>query len=254
MSTTTTTNTKIDLHTIKVDLEPMMPMKNEIEFNKVTLFIGANGTGKSVLLKSAFALSYIGNTYSIAKLKGMNILDHELREVAEFAFTKTFDDFDSSGECYATYTNGAKVTVKFTLGKCTFAEVILMEDGIIPSVVYAPSSMRLFSQYENYLKVRKLISSNLSLNEQELFKMLENFKLYEVTLGETLIAKSPIDVSSLTALYEDPYNIKPINYIEVDLEKSQVLARYSDNTTSRLSTLSAGEQSALNIFMMSNNF
>lgn len=249
----TTTNTKVNLETIKIDLDPMMPMKDEIEFNKsLNVFVGANGSGKSVILKSAFALSYIGSAYSIMKIKGISVKDYELRELAEFAFTKTFDDFNSSGECYATYTNGSKITVKFTLGKCTFVEVILAEDNIIPKVTYGPSSMRLFSSYENYLKFRGMLSTNTVLTESEVSKMLDTFKLYEVVLGESLVAKSPIDVSSYTALYEEPYNIKPISYIEVDLVKAQVLARYPDNTTTRLSTLSSGEQSVVNMFMMSN--
>lgn len=251
----TTTSTRIDLDTIKLDLYPMMPMRDEIKFNKLNVFAGKNGSGKTVILKGAFALSYVGNTYCLLKnTVGMTMQDYELRELVDFAFSNTFGDFNSSGECYATYTNGSKVTVKFTLGKCTFAEVITISTDNIPAVTYASSSMRLFSAYDTYLKFRAMISKNTRLTSDELAKMLNSFKLYEVVLAETLIGKSPIDMSFATSLWEKPYNIKPITYIEVDLDKSEVIARYPDGSIVKLSTLSAGEQAVINMFMLSNKF
>lgn len=208
-------------------------MDQELTFQQISVFVGANDTGKSFLLKVAFALGAIG--VSPAMPPGPN-------SSAQFVFDSTFTSQKFNGLFKAVFTKGF-VSVEIKDG-----EVIKVEkEGKTIPIKYMSTDMRTFDQMALYLRVRQGAG-----NDPITFmkKILEAYRLYDVTYMEGLLAKMPIRIPESVNNSLNSFDFKEkIDAIEADTENCQFWAVLEDGSKKDISTYGKGHQAMLNMLI-----
>jgi hypothetical protein len=227
--------------TLKIDLP--IPMDFDMDYNKLVLLVGTNGSGKSLVLK----LSWLFNTVMSLGL-GQKLMAHvktSFEELVQFTFDNTFDNQNFNGMVKGEFENGSLI-IGLDHGKVQSLEM-QMGDEIeeIPTPIFMSTELRTFDQIKRYLQLEKMSKTQDDI--------LEFYKLYDVTFMETMKRK-------LQSHYELPQKIKDI-LPSYDLEKYDIQSiQMTDETLyftnskgdqRDLCTLSKGEQSLINMFLMS---
>lgn len=235
-----------NLKKIKLNLKHPQ-FEGDIEFRSIALFVGANGVGKTLILKYIWVMGMI----TCADIVSAQTAD--LKEVAQFTFDNCFDDQDFDGTIKCKYDKGSvKVTLKE--GTITKVKCIIAPEVDTPSPpTFMSKDMRTFDSIKTYLKIRNKIGAigATQLVPEQMKEMLDFFKLYDITYVERLLIKLKSRVvtpqrfrdfiagftgfsTKIHELYYDRVNqdIKFVN--DKGVEKS-------------LTTLGAGEQSLVNM-------
>lgn len=219
------------LDKLVLNITEPMKMDQELELAQLAVFVGQNNTGKSFLLKVAFALGAIGQIRTVAP--GPN-------SFAQFVFDSTFVDQKFDGLFKAIYTMGS-VSVEIKEGRVAAVDA----QGETTPVTYMSSDMRTFDQMTTYLRIRKSAGDNPLVFMQ---KMLEAYRLYDVTYMEGFLIKLPLLLPDRVKQHLEGFGFRePIVSIEADLDKCEFLAVLKDGTKKNISTYGKGHQSILNM-------
>lgn len=252
------------IKSIKLDLtDGFCPIQTEteIEMNKISMWTGHNGVGKSVILKFNWALATILNNCIINdKYK----VATDLGKMIQFTLDNTFSDQDCTGEISGNFECGSFISIKLEKGKLVDFETTYEAD-ISPcnQPIFMSKDTRTFTEVIRYLKFKKAIGINCgisSFSEDQLFKICDMYKLYDILFMEMLFMKidskvlnhvEPMLGETKSELEKaiDSFNIKrSIKDISIDYIKSDITFNENGKINS-MSSLSAGEQSLLMMFI-----
>lgn len=225
------------MQNIKFDIDKPMPLKFDIEFKTLTLFTGVNGAGKSLIMKLKWVFETI-----------MSILVHNppsATETVQYIMDKTFENQDFNGEIEAFFPKGS-LKVSFDNGKVKHAEYFIDPAvKIITPSLYMSTNTRTFTQINQYLKVEKLIK-----NEEEILGL---YRLYDVVFVNSMKKKLENGLKA-TKDFKDTmsseFNMK-YDFDTFAIENESVVFIDKNGKRINLSTLSAGEQSLINMNLAS---
>lgn len=252
--------TKTVGHIAKYNGEIDAPIKfkfKDFEFSKLALLVGTNGSGKTLILKINWCLSYIAEMFIAKKRAGDN---SSTIDMVQYIFDKSFEDQDFNGELGCVFTNTGSIKIIFEKGKVTEA-IIDIDDDVenqgLP--IFMSKDTRTFDAYKRYLQTRKLIGikGDISMNHPSLMeKLLEQYKLYDVIFLERIIGillQKPIILKkSMKESLNDTFEITvQIESIGLDENKSELYYVDSTGKVGLLTKLSAGEQSLINMIVNS---
>lgn len=228
--------------TIKLDSPPFDIDK--MEFRALSLFVGQNGSGKSLVLKLNWMINAVAMTITGAKRMGVPF---DSKALAQFTVDNTFVDCEFTGIVGAEWDNGV-MEIILNAGKVEEVIMVIDDDVTVPPPVFMSTDMRTFDQINQYLKFRKMLGGDQQ-------KLLEMYRLYDFMYVESLIPrmKKGIKVGKqLKATFErfEPMgDYKFRSFHITDDEDEMVYATYKDEKVRSLATLSKGEQSLINMFI-----
>ena len=227
--------------------------KIDIDFNKINIYVGQNGTGKTVLLKLAWFGTYITSN-KILEEKGFLPQNSIQEDFVNHTISKVFEEVDFNGKMVFTFENNLTTTLIFEKGICidiTFSN--LTKENKVTNILFMSKELRLFTELVRYLKLRKRVNGTERIMSPAAFEeILNDYKIYDALVVEQLLQNLPLEFSEeVSKTLVDVYNFKDSpTKLEVDLETCSFLLEYSDNTTENVLKLGAGHQSILNMFAM----
>lgn len=240
-------------------------MDFDIEFNMLSLFVGKNGTGKSVILKLTWIVSTILNNIIAANKHKLPITD--FKPLSQFYFDKSFDKQDITGDIHFEYTCGSTILIKLDKGKVI--DIIPtynvdLEPGGQPQ--FMSTNIRLFDGIVNYMKLKKMLGITNSMDkftDIELNKLCDMYKIYDIIYMEMLFKKIDSGIVNLiepkvgnteTNLSKTLKNFegfnKDVDIEDVIMDYNTPDILYKDKSgTKSVTTLGNGEQALLNMFL-----
>lgn len=225
--------------------------KIDIDFNKINIYVGQNGTGKTVLLKLAWFGTYITSN-KILEERGFLPQNSIQEDFVNHTISKVFDEVDFNGKMVFTFENNLTTTLIFEKGICidiTFSN--LTKENRVTNILFMSKELRLFTELVRYLKLRKRVNGTERIMSPDAFEeILNDYKIYDALVVEQLLQNLPLEFSEeVSKTLVDAYNFKDSpTKLEVDLETCSFLLEYSDGTVENVLKLGAGHQSILNIF------
>lgn len=228
---------KQGIRKLVLNITAPIKMDSEIELSQLAVFVGQNDSGKTLILKIAYALATIG-------LSPGSPVKVDPKEAAQFIFDNTFTDQNFNGSLKAIYTEGS-VSVDLHEGKVLSVEITDLENPL--PMIFMSTDMRTFDQMVLYLRMRYQAGTDPKIFMK---MMLEAYRLYDFTYMEALIARCPIRLPKpLTETLKNFDFKEPITSIEVDLEKCEFLAVLEDGSKKNIATYGKGHQAILNMFL-----
>lgn len=231
---------------IKLNITDPLKMDMDIEFNKLSLFLGQNGTGKTFILVNVWALTFIASGIIVAKVQNQPA---DVSALAQYVYDNSFSDQNISGIITGVFDENNEITITFEKGKVvSVTHIGLNKEEDITVVRYMSSNMRLFSSISMYLKIRRPYAT-LSQGEA-LVNMIKDFKLYDCMIIEKMITSMPMELSPrIKEGLKESFDIQDnIISFGVDLEKADFYACIDAPENKKyLSTYGNGHQSILNM-------
>ena len=225
----------------------------DIDFNKINIYVGQNGTGKTVLLKLAWFGTYITSN-KILEERGFLPQNSIQEDFVNHTISKVFEEVDFNGKMVFNFENNLTTTVIFEKGICidiTFSN--LTKENKVTNILFMSKELRLFTELVRYLKLRKRVNGTERIMSPAAFEeILNDYKIYDALAVEHLLQNLPLEFSEMISkVLVENYDFKnnPTR-LEVDLETCNFLLEYSNNTTENVLKLGAGHQSILNMFAM----
>ena len=225
----------------------------DIDFNKINIYVGQNGTGKTVLLKLAWFGTYITSN-KILEERGFLPQNSIQEDFVNHTISKVFEEVDFNGKMVFNFENNLTTTVIFEKGICidiTFSN--LTKENKVTNILFMSKELRLFTELVRYLKLRKRVNGTERIMSPAAFEeILDDYKIYDALAVEHLLQNLPLEFSEMISkvLVENYDFKKNPTRLQVDLETCSFLLEYSDNTTENVLKLGAGHQSILNMFAM----
>ena len=227
--------------------------KIDIDFNKINIYVGQNGTGKTVLLKLAWFGTYITSN-KILEERGFLPQNSIQEDFVNHTISKVFEEVDFNGKMVFNFENNLTTTLIFEKGICidiTYSN--LTKENKVTNILFMSKELRLFTELVRYLKLRKRVNGTERIMSPDAFEeILNDYKIYDALAVEHLLQNLPLEFSEeVSKVLVENYDFKKNpTRLEVDLETCSFLLEYSDNTTENVLKLGAGHQSILNMFAM----
>ena len=225
----------------------------DIDFNKINIYVGQNGTGKTVLLKLAWFGTYITSN-KILEERGFLPQNSIQEDFVNHTISKVFEDVDFNGKMVFNFENNLTTTLIFEKGICidiTYSN--LTKENKVTNILFMSKELRLFTELVRYLKLRKRVNGTERIMSPDAFEeILNDYKIYDALAVEHLLQNLPLEFSEeVSKVLVENYDFKKNpTRLEVNLETCSFLLEYSDNTTENVLKLGAGHQSILNMFAM----
>jgi len=225
------------LQNLKMDIDKPIQMKFEIEYKNLNLLTGLNGSGKSLIMKLGWSFETI--------LSILITNPPSANEAAQYILDKTFENQDFNGNIEATFKKG---TLKLCMdnGKVSRAEFFIDPAvKVISPSIYMSTNTRTFIQINQFLKVEKLIKT-----EEELLSL---YRLYDVIFVNVMKGKLKNGLKATQQFKESMSKNFDMKY-DFDtfaIENDSVIFIDTNGKKTELSTLSAGEQSLINMNLAS---
>ena len=236
-----------DLGNVKnAKFELIKPMKMNVEsmdFNSLTLMVGANGSGKTMINKLVYFASMV-TFLDVSKLKVLEVQKtFDFTQVAQYIFENTFSSPEElEGSITAHFVNGT-----FT---CEVKDGILSKiqtsyDANVKTASYPKymsTSTRLFSQVESILAMSKGMGEEATLKHYRIYDLLhceglKNFALNRSSIDEQIVEQ-----------FKNNYDFDVVK-LTFNESKGQFYYTDSKDKTRLVSSLGAGHQSILNMFV-----
>lgn len=225
--------------------KPLEFKQTKIAFNKLTLLVGANGSGKTFVNINVYCLCTLCDMIIAARLHGLPM---SVTEQAQFIWDRCFSDQNIHGKIGATFQSGADMSVVFEEGKVKTVEYSIPEEINSPlGMAYMSSRMRTFNAISLYLKLRKRLEDD---PQKRLLELMKDYKMFDVMYIEKLILRSPMEVRKDIASSLLDMGIGKAELLEfgVDEEKCDFYGCFgSMDNKIYLSSMSAGEQAMINM-------
>ena len=225
----------------------------DIDFNKINIYVGQNGTGKTVLLKLAWFGTYITSN-KILEERGFLPQNSIQEDFVNHTISKVFEEVDFNGKMVFNFENNLTTTLIFEKGICidiTYSN--LTKENKVTNILFMSKELRLFTELVRYLKLRKRVNGTERIMSPTAFEeILDDYKIYDALAVEHLLQNLPLEFSeTISKVLVENYDFKKNpTRLQVDLETCSFLLEYSDNTIENVLRLGAGHQSILNMFAM----
>jgi len=232
-----------------------------INFNQLTILVGANGTGKTLVLKMNYIMPNVANIISrVSSIKssGLILSDDVLYEEVQKLFDGCFDSMDFTGECRTEIQSKSGksiiVYVQYIDGKIVDISSENIEEWQMTLPLYMSSEARLFSFLNGLLPYMPKPDDSDQIQKWE--TLMKVNKIYNVTYAMMWAAKCPYTIpdqikQSLKEGYDLPDQEIP-NLVDIDYEKYQVFGLFGEsNQKKNLSIFGNGHQALYNMFISS---
>ena len=239
------------LKNIEVKLTEPIKMDVDMTLNDIALFVGPNGSGKTLMLKLIWLTSSMINSHGAMA----NSVNYDTDKAGTELFNGTFDDNDFTGHIQANFQR-ANITFEINDGEVS-KSIITMDHEVdhFAMPIFMSKTMRTFDSIDQYLKFRQMIGihGELSIKDAQRAEQLQKmYKIYDIQYVESLIAKTinglEIQPQVLSSLHGfggmEKYNIKHIKY---DYPSNKMLWFDDQGEEHKFTTMSAGEQSLCNM-------
>lgn len=252
------------LDTFDIDLEGPVPLKFELEFSRLMIFCGMNGSGKSLIKKLLWYCTYMYNTkvaYFMATGKQMSA--KELNDYAQMMFDMSFSNPEEFTGTLKSVNNEGTRTAKLVIkdGKIEeFTATFPPEPSPITPIVYASAETRTFEALSKYMQMKQMIGVISTPDVNDLKKICKMYRLYDVLAFEQVIRTikkigpkfgdliGAVDgkMEEFTGAF---YNVE-IKELELDEANACVWIGKKDGTKTKLSSLGKGEQALIMMFAL----
>ncbi len=226
-----------NLQMLHLDIDQPIKMKVDLTMQSINLYVGKNGSGKSLILKIIWALSTI-MVFKVNK----KCSDIELEQVAQYVWDNTFEDNNFTGAIKAIHIGG-NIGINLRDGK-----VILISVNIAESIkecstpIFMSTTMRTFEEIERYFKLQDKIGID---------SIPEYYKLYDSIYAnkikdqfEKIIFVDEKLEESIKKFEMDKYGIK-----EFFLKDEKFMYLNDKGEEKQMASFSKGEQSLLNMML-----
>ena len=210
--------------------------KIDIDFNKINIYIGHNGTGKTVLLKLAWFGTYITSN-KILEARGFLPQNSIQEDFVNHTISKVFEDVDFNGKMVFNFENNLTTTLIFEKGICidiTFSN--LTKENKVTNILFMSKELRLFTELVRYLKLRKRVNGTERIMSPTAFEeILDDYKIYhqikeklESTLKSSVVKfyvdRELSEVHGILREYwEFLWNDESISYAGIDVGKGKTI-------------------------------
>jgi hypothetical protein len=238
-----------------VDFKGVMEGLELASQKDLTIFVGQNGSGKSLVLIFTWLMGTIVNIFLQS---GKSMTEYE--KILQFFFDNSFDKNDFTGKMGAGFEN-IEISFEMDNGKVKNLDINILDPSIeiLPSgmPVFMSKTTRLFDDLHKYLKMKKLLNiGDIELsNDTELKKLCEMYKIYDILFIERMIK-----------MFKDPnfkLNPKSIGSFKETLKKEIINVTYDEPNCNFLihelkdgkteiypaTIMSSGEQAWVNMFI-----
>jgi len=242
---------------IKTNLTKPFNFKTDVDFNKLTILCGTNGVGKSFVNKLLWANSFYFNIMMMENFYGVKFNDKRSNEEnLEFILNSTFDEqeFEGTVKLYSSddITNVPHYYLEYTLvnGKVQDLDFDFPSKAQPSSPpVYLSKTTRDFDFLERYIKTKKMLGiTNIETNE-DLDKLVEWFKLYDIFGADQMIVKFSLIGDFVKKWKEiNPDLVQELDVVNLFVKDDKIYAEKTNGDIVRGTTLGAGVQAMLIMF------
>ncbi len=242
-----------------------------LEFSQINIIAGANGSGKTFVMKFAWFAGYILQIYKIALQMTPNKVDEVFATNVQKIFGYTFDYSEElTGSVMITDTKEEiyRLVISFKEGKLDYFNIDMINPdkfsiGEIQNIRYNTKDARTFNQYNTYMKLKKRLGIT-ALTEEAVDDICGFFKLYDVMWFENInqrvkeYARDGIngvfDTDEAKALFgsvfaRDGSDTSELSLVNIEEDDDLPLFIMSDGSQRKAMSLSSGQQSMLMILM-----
>ena len=230
--------------TLAFNIDEPFKFKTEgIEFSNIALFCGTNGSGKSFVLITVWAISTIAQMIVMANPPIAQLVQH-----AQYVFDNSFKDQNINGIMSMIFESGATMTLTFDKGKITDVGYTGFEGINTPmQTKFMSSGMRTFDSIGQYLALRN--TYDVYGQERMLELLCKNYRLYDVMYIEALIACMPYKVApELQEAFKNFDITETITEFGVDLVKNDFYC-IIEGKQKYMQTFGKGHQSIFNMLL-----
>lgn len=227
-----------------------------LETNMLTLLVGMNGTGKTLIMKFVWLVNTHINMLLSSIAHGIPF-DEIVN--AQFLLDNTFTDNNITGIIKVAFQYGDVCSIEAEEGRVTAVKTSV-DDEVVPGgvPVFMSKETRLFSDIVQYIKTKKILglSSGMPTTESDMKKLLEMYRIYDIIYIEQFLMY--IETRTSEALLHkfneqmkkgfEQFDIE-LTDIRVDYTKSDILYSDDKHTDRSVTSLGAGHQSVLNMFL-----
>ena len=252
---------------VQINLESPVKFTCPImELRQVNIITGANGSGKSFMMKLIWVGGLMLNIIIAKKLN--TFIGKPNEEELQFLLDHTFEDHKMEGSVALHGKFGTETVIldfEVEKGKVVAVNFLIPKKMQLFKCTYQPSSTRLFSNLDMYIKLKKKLGmKGMPKTDADILSLLDMFKLYEFMAFEEVIQKLKhigviwTHIESIIKKFceEDADgrtsktdNLANIHTMEYDEDAAEVYYYHTDGSKRKVTTLSNGEQAIIMMFL-----
>jgi len=235
--------------TIDIHLENPKLNFDDITLSNISILVGPNGTGKTMILLNFFATTTIVNFLITGKMFDASSV--KTLETAQFVYDTTFNDQNFTGAVKVTFDNNIFISIVLDNGKVMSVEHNLHKElKLFPAIRYMSTDIRSFDNISLYLRLRKTVTKESGTNDLIILnEMLKNYKLPDVTYLELLIKLVPYSLTPKDKEVLLGYGVEKVDSINVDLDVCDFYFTTDTNERKYLKSYGKGHQSIVNMYI-----
>jgi energy-coupling factor transporter ATP-binding protein EcfA2 len=221
---------------LNVDIDQPIKLKSDLDVNKLNIYVGQNGSGKSLILKMTWALA----TIMVFKINRKTTSEAEILQIAQYVWDNTFEDKNFNGLVGAIHPGG-KISLGFKNGILESMNIDVAESIVdAPAPLFLSTTMRTFDEIERFFKLQDKIGIDAMPEYYRLYDSVYAHKIKKQFEDEIIVDKDLED--SLKNFNLDKYDIVSFRY-----KNNKFIFTNSKGEEKSMSSLSKGEQSLLNM-------
>jgi predicted ATP-binding protein involved in virulence len=238
----------------------------ELEFNRLNIFTGKNGSGKTLVFKTVWFVSNALNIYKAMSMAGVPKLDEIFEEEVNRLFRLTFHEHEKLDGAMQISDKKDEIFV-FTLAfnggtlehfQLDIRDMKRFEVGSIQSVKYNSKEARTFEAYNRYIKTKKMLGIDTLQSNDDFEKLGEWYRVYDMMWFEEMYQtilhyeENPEAIEAYYTLLSQLGSKELVEEVSPFREGHKLVAkegvlydRNPDGNLKDLATLSSGEQAIL---------
>jgi len=243
-----------------IDISEPMAFTATMEMKSLTLMSGMNDTGKSLYNKLNWCATFF---FNLKLAEAFHKIPEEMppKEMMQFILDKSFVDANFNGTIEFNYRDPLLkvkfygISMKLVDGKVEELEWELSKNTQpMGQVTYLSTDVRNFSNIQKYVKIKKMLGIEALNSFDDIEKLSEFYKMYDVLAIEFLLGTlenvNPM-LKQIQAMDASNDLIKEFGIVSLDYNKAEAELSYldSDNKKRNITTLGQGAQSMLIMIM-----
>ena len=229
------------------------------DMRELTLMVGANGVGKTLILKTVWFVTYSLEIYNLFALMGIPA-DQAFQEEVPKIFKATYDADDKFGcDLIIKGERGSSYKFRLVIKDSKLADLSFDIDDPEKFAAYQvgmpkfnSKQARTFNSYEQYLQLLKMHNVDSFKSHDEALKVKNFFKLYDILWFEGIrqkirdidgIPENDIVRRGLELVEDGAIDMEGFTHFEAEDEVPYVV--FENGKKKKLSSLGAGTQAML---------
>ena len=222
---------------------------------ELSLYVGGNGTGKTLVLIFKWILGSIANIYLMS---GKSMEEYE--KILQYFFNYSFEKNDFTGKIKAEFEN-MEISFELEIGEVKNLNIKILDPSIVLEStgmpIFISKTTRLFTDIVTYLKVKKMMGIlDLENTTEEIANNLANtYRLYDILFIERMISRLKDPNFKINEYakksFKETINKEIVNVTYNEDECSFTIHEIKDGKeiTYPATMMSSGEQAWVNMFI-----